>query len=388
MYDHVHRVLGHPGEEGMQWHTIGANYTKLDASKPRPLCLVCVEGTMRQTSTDHRREHRISSGVVSSQLTLDAYLQGSSFYRGYRHGDLFTDINTGEVFPIMTKDRGAEELCLRASILFNSHPEWRSTGSDIDRFIRVDPENSYRSTFFMQCASKYDYRIEPTPARDKHANGIAERTVGTISAKTNLHMLAPTPRVPNKYWCLCMEYACKTASFNYHRKLGTSTYFYAYGQHVNIKHLHPFWSVCWVFISLEDRKGKIDFPCAYKAYFVGYESTRTLEPTYKVILVPKSYIWCEVRISKDIIFDDTIDFHIETETPTDSEFNRGIDEQGQRLDAHAPSLVRAPTVPIIPVPMPVLAPSPIIPTNPPGSSSTTRCSPRQSTGRPPCQSST
>jgi hypothetical protein len=191
---------------------------------------------MRQTSTDHRREHRIPSGVVGSQLTLDAYSHGSSSYRGYRYGDLFTDINTGEVFPIMTKDRGAEELCLRASILFDSHPEWRSTGSDIDRFIRVDPENSYRSTLFMQCASKYGYRIEPTPARDKHANGIAERTVGTISAKTNLHMLAPTPRVPNKYWCLCMEYACKTASFNYHRKLGTSPYFNVYGQHVNIKH--------------------------------------------------------------------------------------------------------------------------------------------------------
>ena len=98
----------------------------------------------------------------------------------------------------MTKDRGAE-LCLRASILFDSQPEWRSTGSDIDRFIRVDPENSYRSTLFMQCACKYGYRIEPTPARDKHANGIAERTVGTISAKTNLHTLAPTPRAPNKY---------------------------------------------------------------------------------------------------------------------------------------------------------------------------------------------
>ena len=261
----------------------------------------------------------------------------------------------------MTKDRGAEELCLRASILFDSHPEWRSTGSDIDRFIRVDPENSYRSTLFMQCASKYGYRIEPTPARDKHANGIAERTVGTISAKTNLHMLAPTPRVPNKYWCLCMEYACKTASFNYHRKLGTSPYFYVYGQHVNIKHLHPFWSRCWVFISLEDRKGKIGFPRAYKAYFVGYESTRTLEPTYKVIQVHPNGTYGKVRISKDVIFDDTIDFHTETESPTDSEFNRGIDEQERILDAPALPLVRAPSVPIIPVPMPIIAPSPIIP---------------------------
>jgi hypothetical protein len=137
----------------------------------------------------------------------------------------------------MTKDRGAEELCLRSGALFVSHPEWRSTGSDIDRFIRVDPELLYQSIHFMQHASKYGYRVEATPPRDKHANGIAERAVGIISAKTNLHMLAPTPPVPDKYWCLCMEYACKTNSFNYHRKNSTSPYFFVHGQHVNIKYI-------------------------------------------------------------------------------------------------------------------------------------------------------
>jgi hypothetical protein len=242
IYDHVHRVLGHTEEEGMQWHrehTTGATYTKLDAARPRPLCRACVEGTMRQTDTNHHRKHRVPSGVTGSQLTLDTYSYGSASCRGFKFGDLFRDINTREVSPLMTKDRGAEELCLRASILFDSHPDWSSTGSNVDRFIRVDPELSYRSTLFMQCASEYGYRIEPTPPRDKHANGIAERTVGIISAKTNLHMLAPSPRVPNKYWCLRMEYACKTASFNYHRKIGTSPSFFLYGQHVNIIHLHP-----------------------------------------------------------------------------------------------------------------------------------------------------
>jgi hypothetical protein len=133
----------------------------------------------------------------------------------------------------MINDRGVEELCLRASILFDSHPDWRCTGSDIDRFIRVDLELSYRSTLVMQCASKYGYQIGPTPPRDKHANGIAERAVAIISAKTNLHMLAPSPRVLNKYWCRCMEYTCKTASFIYHRMIGTSPYFFVCGQHVN-----------------------------------------------------------------------------------------------------------------------------------------------------------
>jgi hypothetical protein len=75
------------------------------------------------------------SGVAGSQLTLDAYSHGSASYRGFRYGDLFTDMNTGEVFPLMPKDRGAEELCLGARILFDSHPDWRSTGSNVDRFI-------------------------------------------------------------------------------------------------------------------------------------------------------------------------------------------------------------------------------------------------------------
>jgi hypothetical protein len=157
----------------------------------------------------------------------------------------------------------------------------------------------------MQHASKYGYRIEATPLRDKHANGIAERAVGIISAKTNLQMLAPTPRVPNKYWCLSMEYACKTASFNYYRKISTSPYFFVYRQHANI-------------IALKDRKGK--------AHFVGYESSRTLEPTFKVIQVRPNGTYGKVRISKDVIFDDTIDFHTEIVSPSDSDLKRSIDE--------------------------------------------------------------
>jgi hypothetical protein len=141
----------------MQWHrehTIGANYTKLDAAKPRPLCRACVEGTMRQTATDPHRIHRIPSGVAGSQFTLDAYSHGKASYRGFKYADLLTDLNTGEIHALLTKDRGAEELCLRASKFFDAYPEWRPTGSNIDRFIQADPELSYRSTLFMQCASK------------------------------------------------------------------------------------------------------------------------------------------------------------------------------------------------------------------------------------------
>jgi hypothetical protein len=139
-----------------------------------------------------RRIHRIPSKVAGTQFCLDAYSHGNKSYRGFKYYDMFTDLNTGRVYPVFTKDRGAEELCHRSAILFDSHPEWRSTGSDGDRFMRVDPELSYRSTLFMQHASKYGYRIEPTPTRDKHANGVAERTIAAIASKTTLAMLDPS----------------------------------------------------------------------------------------------------------------------------------------------------------------------------------------------------
>jgi hypothetical protein len=60
IYDNVHRVLGHPGEEGMQWHrmhTTGAAYARADAAKPRPLCRACVEGTMRILDSQGGQRH-------------------------------------------------------------------------------------------------------------------------------------------------------------------------------------------------------------------------------------------------------------------------------------------------------------------------------------------
>jgi hypothetical protein len=54
--------------------------------------------------------------------------------------------------------------------------------------------------------ASFGYRLERTPERDKHANGVAERTVGIIAVKTNIAMLNPFPSVP-KYWDLAMTYA-------------------------------------------------------------------------------------------------------------------------------------------------------------------------------------
>ena len=109
IYDHVHRVLGHPGEEGMAWHlqhTIGAHYSKLNASTPRPICAACVQGTMQQTSTDHLRIHRLPSPCYGSQFTLDAYTHTHWSYTqaGYKYCEIITDLSTRRSYPCFTKD--------------------------------------------------------------------------------------------------------------------------------------------------------------------------------------------------------------------------------------------------------------------------------------------
>ena len=50
-------------------------------------------------------------------------------------------------------------------------------------------------------------------------------------------------------------------------------------------------------IALEDRKGKIGFPRAYKARFVGYDLSRTLESSFKVIEILPTGIYGKIGTS-------------------------------------------------------------------------------------------
>ena len=79
-------VTGHPGNAGMAWHlknSTGAKYSEEDASKQRGACKGCVYGTMHQTPTDHRREHRDLPSKPGQCFTLDAYSHTSYSTRGY-----------------------------------------------------------------------------------------------------------------------------------------------------------------------------------------------------------------------------------------------------------------------------------------------------------------
>lgn len=324
-YDQVHLTLGHPGKKGMEWHrrnTINAKYTDEDAVSPRPVCPGCAFGGMRQTSTDHLRIHRQNPSRPGQIFSMDAYTHKHPSFRGSLYADVFRDLATQQIYVIYTKTRSADELILELGKELDKYPEWAVNIENTQRrFFRVDAEASYRSNSFRAfLASKY-YNIEMTPSRDKHAGGIAERTIGVLSEKTNVAMLAPEPQVPSKFWELAMSYAATTLGFNYSEAIGTSPYTYITGQQANIAYLQPFWSKCYVYIPLELRQGKIGVKRACKARFVGYHNSTILYPNYLIIEYSNG-IYGKIRASKDVIFDNSIDYKNseEDEEPYEREF--------------------------------------------------------------------
>ena len=62
----------------MQWHnknTLNAQYTAEDENKVRPVCFIppiCIIGGMKQTSTDHLREHRENPTRPGQIFVMDA----------------------------------------------------------------------------------------------------------------------------------------------------------------------------------------------------------------------------------------------------------------------------------------------------------------------------
>ena len=309
----------------MAWHqknSTNAGYTSKDASKSRPVCPSCVYGGMHQTRTSHHRQHRGQPTIPGQQFSLDAYTHTRASYRNHVYCDLLTDLATGRIYPIYTKDRSASELVTKVSIFFALHPSWQNQYDNVDRFIRLDPERNYRSEAFLQITASFGYRLERTPERDKHANGVAERTVGIIAVKTNIAMLNPFPSVPGKYWDLAMTYACDTHSFNPNSRINDSPYHYITGRHVDVTQLHPFFARCFVHIPPSERDSKIGDPRAYKAHFVGYDYTSILTKTYKVIEVYADGRYGKVRSSKDVIFDHSINFRsaCPNDMPTDEAF--------------------------------------------------------------------
>ena len=113
LYDHIHMVTGHPGNDGMIWHmknSTNAKFTEEDTNRQRGACKGCVYGTMHQTGTDHRREHTDLPVQPGQCFSLDAYQHNCYSAREYKYCDIYTDLATRRCYPVYTKDRSAHEL--------------------------------------------------------------------------------------------------------------------------------------------------------------------------------------------------------------------------------------------------------------------------------------
>ena len=87
------------------------------------------------------------------------------------------------------------------ALLFHSHSEWKPNGSAVGCKIKVDMEAGYQSAEFAEYCHSLSYRIETSPTRDKHAHGIAERSVGNFVTKASVAMLGNSNNpCPQQFW--------------------------------------------------------------------------------------------------------------------------------------------------------------------------------------------
>ena len=369
----VHASTGHPGYTGMQWHqknTIGANYTDKDAASARGICQGCALGSAHQYPTN---QHYVKSDTPydpGQQFVVDACTHHSIGAGGFVYAHLFTDLASQHVYPLFIKSKLVVELTEMMSKLFFAHPEWKPNGTTIDRKIKVDMETGYQSEDFKEYCHSLGYRIEISPTRDKHAHDIAERSVGNIVTKASIAMMGNINNpCPQTYWPEAIQYACHCDGFGYKSKIGTSPYFYLTQRHVHLKYLHPFSTPVYYTIPPHQRHGdKLGQARALKGYFVGYSYSKYLQPCYRVDAKYANRTYGRVCITKDVIFDMSINFRFELESnlPTEAEFNSisslELVADEDNADALRRQLILAPTIQEEPVPD--IPPAPVIPPDP------------------------
>lgn len=227
-----------------------------------------------------------------------------------------------------------------------------------DRFFRVDPEGNFQSEDVATFLSVNGYRVEPTPARDKHAGGVAENSVGRIENATNTAMLAPEPPVSQLFWEYAIRYATATININYSSVIGTSPYNYETGYNINVKKLQGFFDKCWVLIPDTQCASKIGSPRAEKAWWLQYYLTKVQYELSLVLVISDQDYFGRITLTKDVSFDNQIDYNVSLkgEEPYQREWEDPESYVPSSMRAKAPAELQGPisrisrvTVPPIPV---------------------------------------
>ena len=326
-FTHIHNVCGHMSPRHILWHrehSKNAKFTDAYIARIRPICRTCAYGESRQMGTDNHRVHRPMPTIPGQVFYIDAFSCSVTSVRGFKYCDLMRDGASQMIYCNFTRSRSAQDIIQALTITWNKNPEWLfygdlQPGQPNPRYVRMDSESAYKSAAVLQFLGDRGYKTEFTPPRDKHAGGIAERMVGVVVAKTNSAMLHQ--HVPPSYWCWAMLKATQDLNFNLSEKIGTSPYNFVTGQHIDIRYLHHFFAECYMFIPLLERVGKLPHRRAHRCRFLAYSYTTLLVPTYVVVIVLDNGTYGNVRISKDIIFDESCVFDKDNDnSPLDVDF--------------------------------------------------------------------
>ena len=79
---------------------------------------------MKQTSSDHKRDYRISPTRPGQIFVMDAFTHKRKSFRGMLYADIFRDLATQMIYIVCTKDRSASEVVEQMGRELDKHPEW------------------------------------------------------------------------------------------------------------------------------------------------------------------------------------------------------------------------------------------------------------------------
>ena len=100
--------------------------------------------------------------------------------------------------------------------------------------------------------------------------------------------------------------ASQDLNFYYNEKFKTSPYHFVTGHHIDMKYLHNFSAECYMFIPLKERIGKLPYKRTQR--YLVYSYTTILVPPYIILIVNDDGMYGNTRISKDVIFDESVVF--------------------------------------------------------------------------------
>ena len=317
----LHARLGHPGKH-MEGKLNGLMDDLGDHSFCLPFCSSCTEAKMT------RKVSREPMSIVTEKLGrvhMDLWGPVELSLQGMKYMLTITDQATGRVWVYFSKDKKRIVEKIKAWVVV-AEAECQEYGKGEKlRAVRFDRGREFlNQTMETFCAGRA-IRIEPTVGYHPEGDGIAERSMRTISERGAA--MRHEMDLPAAYW----EFANRTAAYLRNRgvvkNMTKSPWELWRNEKPKARHLRVFGCPAWVLIPKEKRTKLAKR--AWQGVFVGYK-----EETDKIYLVwnPADK---KVHEARFVEFDESKYMDNEISQESQSEYDDekdGLGEQGELTD--------------------------------------------------------